>query len=264
MKLKKPLLFLWIAVLLAITSCASSSGSSSPSPKEAESVPTPEFTAKIVASTSWTAWIAKAAGAKKVDILSPVELKHPPEYDFRPGDLEKVKSADLVIYAGYEPFMKKLLEAVAVEESKKQIIATENTPEALKKQTRLLAEKLSTVDAQKAWETELDRITSSLLAEAKEKGLSGKRAVVSKHMLPFAKWIGIQVVGEFGPEEPGAGRVGELAALKPDLIIDNYHNPQGKTIAEMAKAKRVELRNFPGPEHNGILDLLKDNAGKLY
>ncbi|MEK5232113.1 hypothetical protein MHB42_10105 [Lysinibacillus sp. FSL K6-0232] len=61
----------------------------------------------VVASTSLTAMIAKAAGAKNVTYIAPLELRHPPEYDYRPSDLSKITDS-YIIYLGYEPFMKKI------------------------------------------------------------------------------------------------------------------------------------------------------------
>ncbi len=217
----------------------------------------------VVASTSWTALMAKAAGAGNVAVLAPAELKHPPEYDFRPSDVDKLKDAKLIVYAGYEPFMKKMLQATQTPEDKVMQVVTMNTPENLTKQTRLLAEKLGTTEAQKTWETEFYKAVSAIREGSAKQNVAGKRVLVQKHQLPFVKWLGYQVVAEFGPEELSPAKMGELAALKPDLIIDNLHNPQGQGIADMAKCPRVELRNFPSPDHKSLQDLLMDNARKL-
>jgi hypothetical protein len=55
----------------------------------------------------------------------------------------------------------------------------------------------------------------------------------------------------------------ELAALKPDLVVDNLHLPAGKGIADIAKVPRVELRNYPDPSQKNLQDMLKGNAEKL-
>src|SRR5690606_11247868 len=56
----------------------------------------------VLASTAWTGAIAEAAGAAKVDILASFELRHPPERDFRPGDITRALAADVLLWAGYE------------------------------------------------------------------------------------------------------------------------------------------------------------------
>jgi zinc transport system substrate-binding protein/iron/zinc/copper transport system substrate-binding protein len=216
----------------------------------------------IVASTSWTALIAKAAGAGEVTVLAPAELRHPPEYDYRPADIDKVKQAQLIISAGYEPFMKKLLEAAGISGENHYQVVTENTPENLKKQARELAAKMGTTDAEQAWEAEFDNVVADLKAKAEAQQLSQKKAIVQKHMVPMARLFGFEIVAEIA-EEPSPARTAELAALKPDLIIDNFHNPQGEAVAEVAGVPRVEFRNFPAPEHQQIQDLLMDNAKAL-
>jgi hypothetical protein len=54
---------------------------------KAETAPPPQEAA-IIASTSWVAAIADAAGAQNIRILAPVKLCHPPEYELKPSDLE--------------------------------------------------------------------------------------------------------------------------------------------------------------------------------
>ncbi|MFZ5651064.1 MAG: metal ABC transporter solute-binding protein, Zn/Mn family [Bacillota bacterium] len=249
------------SVLLA--GCDTSKKQSATSTGKEAASPAKGYGPMVVASTSWTALMAKAAGAGNVAVLAPAELKHPPEYDFRPSDVEKLKDAKLIVYAGYEPFMKKMLQATQTPEDKVMQVVTVNTPENLKKQTRLLAEKLGTIETQKTWEAEFDNAVSAIREAAAKQNVAGKRVLAQKHQAAFAKWLGCQVVAEFGPEELSPAKMAELAAHKPDLIIDNFHNPQGQGIADIAKCPRVELRNFPGPDHKSLQDLLMDNARKL-
>jgi zinc transport system substrate-binding protein/iron/zinc/copper transport system substrate-binding protein len=98
----------------------------------------------VVASTSWTGAIAEAAGADEVRILAPFELKHPPEYDYRPSDIAQLRSARLLVYGGYEPFVKKLAVAAGLPREKMIVIVTSNDPDNLKKQATLLAENTRT------------------------------------------------------------------------------------------------------------------------
>ncbi|MFZ5595824.1 MAG: metal ABC transporter solute-binding protein, Zn/Mn family [Bacillota bacterium] len=259
---------LWVVWLVALglmvsvlsTGCTSSQTAAVPSESKGTASTAGSSGPKVVASTTWTALMAKAAGAGDVVVLAPAELKHPPEYDFRPSDVEKLNDAKLIIHAGYEPFVKKMLQATQTPEDKVMQVLTVNTPDNLKEQTRLLAEKMGTVEAQKAWEAEFDRDVATIREAAARQNVAGKRVLVQKHQADFVKWLGYQVLAEFGPEELSPAKMGELAALKPDLIIDNFHNPQGQGIAQIAKCPRVELRNFPGPDEKSLQDLLMDNA----
>ena len=54
----------------------------------------------VVASTSWVAAMARAAGAERITVLAPMELKHPPEYDFKPNDIIAATQAQWVLWAG--------------------------------------------------------------------------------------------------------------------------------------------------------------------
>jgi zinc transport system substrate-binding protein len=80
----------------------------------------------------------------------------------------------------------------------------------------------------------------------------------------LVKWLGYDVVGEFGPDEMTPTQLAELAALKPNLIIDNLHMPQGQGFAELSKeTKRIELRSYPDANLQSIQDILRYNATQL-
>jgi zinc transport system substrate-binding protein len=220
---------------------------------------------RVVASTSWVGALAEAAGATRVDVLAPLDLRHPPEYDFKPGDIKRVMDADYVVWAGYEVFMRKIQAAGAVPVDKMVAVFTDNVPATLKEQTQALAKVFGTQTAQAKWEAELDRVTADILTEAKQKGLMGKRAVVHGFLQKYARWMGLEVVGVFGGgEELTAVQMAELIKAKPEIVVDNWHNAQGAGIAAEAKAPRAILINFPG--HGGtrtLIDVLRYNAQQL-
>ncbi|NLW47049.1 MAG: ABC transporter substrate-binding protein [Firmicutes bacterium] len=217
----------------------------------------------VVASTSWTGAIARAAGADEVRVLAPLELKHPPEYDYRPTDIAKLGQASAVVYAGYEPFMKKLLEAAGYPESQTFKVRTTNTPDNLKQQARQLAAKLGTVKQETEWEEEFEQVAVDILEKAKVQNAARTRVLVQQHQQPFVEWLGYQVVGVFSADELTPAKVMEYANLQPDLVIDNYHNPQGKPIVAVAKCGYAELINFPSVKAPGLIELFKENAGRL-
>jgi hypothetical protein len=215
---------------------------------------------RIVASTSWTAAFALAAGAENIGILAPLELKHPPEYELKPSDLAMVGAADLVIYAGYERFAKKLAETAGARTLR---VTTVNDPQTIRSEVRKIAEKIMTQDRYEKWEKEF----GSLTEEIKKKVLAAypdKRAVVHTMQKPFAQWLGFEIVGEFGPAEPSPALVLELVRKRPLLVIDNYHNPCGFPIAEAAKSRYTALINFPGKDGSrSIEDVYRLNAEAL-
>jgi len=217
----------------------------------------------VVASTSWTGAIAEAAGADEVRILAPFELKHPPEYDYRPSDIAQLRSARLLVYGGYEPFVKKLAVTAGLPREKMIVIVTSNDPDNLKKQARFLAEKMGTQKREASWEKTLDKVLADIQRQAQNNNISQKRVLVQKYQVPFVKWLGFDIIGVFSADELSPNKVMEYARMKPDMIIDNFHNPQGRAIAEITGCDYVALINFPSANARTLIELLKDNATKL-
>lgn len=256
MKINKFLIFSLVISLFLVFAVGCSSS-------EDTSNPVDEDVVKVVASTSWTGVIAEAAGATNVTVLAPVELRHPPEYDFKPSDVQALIEADWIIMAGYEAFMNQMIEANNIDEAKIIRVTTTNTYDVLVEQTRAAAEKMGTQEAQGQWELEFTDVMDTILERAQENDVENIKVLVHMHMQGFVRSLGFDVLEVFSADELSPARIGELASMNPDLIIDNFHNPQGVTIAETIDAERVELRNFPGPDHKTIIDLLIANATLL-
>ncbi|GHV23705.1 hypothetical protein FACS189494_11840 [Spirochaetia bacterium] len=218
---------------------------------------------KIVASTSWVAAIARAAGAERITILAPSELKHPPEYELKPSDLRAASKADIILYASWEMFAKKLAETAGSAGVQIINVYTTNDPVKIKEEARRLASIFGTTEREAAWEKEFDTLTAKLRTEI-QAAYPNKRAAVNRMQLPFATWAGFTVAGEYGPAEPSPAVIVDLVGLKPNLVIDNYHGPSGIPIAEAAKVPYSELINFPGKDGTVTLeDVFKYNAAVL-
>lgn len=217
----------------------------------------------VTASTSWTAAFARAAGAADVRVLAPMELRHPPEYELRPSDLEAVKNSALVIYAGYEKFASKLAETAGGAGLRSLRIRTTNDPGTVKAEAAKIAAVLGTEDRLAAWITAFDPFAE----EIRRRILTAwpdRRAVVHKMQRPFAEWLGLDIVGEYGPAEPSPALVLQLVRLRPALVIDNQHNPSGFPIAESAGAAHAPLINFPGKDGTRTIeDVYRYNADVL-
>jgi zinc transport system substrate-binding protein/iron/zinc/copper transport system substrate-binding protein len=217
----------------------------------------------VVASTGWVGAIAQAAGADEVRVLAPLDLKHPPEYDYRPADIAKLNEAALVVYAGYEPFMKKLIAAAGFPEAKVAKVLTANEPANLKQQARLLAARLGTAQKEQAWEKAFDAALGAIRKSAELHRVQQIRVLVQEHQVPLVKWLGYDIVGVFSAGELSPAKVMEYAKLKPDLIVDNFHNPQGKPILEVAQCRYAELINFPSVKASSLIELFRENAARL-
>jgi hypothetical protein len=207
----------------------------------------------VVASTAWTAAFARAAGAREVAIIAPLDLKHPPEYEIKPSDLKILTGAGLVIFAGYEKFAQRLAETAGPAGIETLRIATDNAPEAVKLQTRRIAEKLGTLEAQAAWAPGFDALTLGLRRRV-QSAWPVRRAAVQKMQRSVAEWLGFEIAGEFGPGELTSSALAALARAKPALVIDNYHNPSGKPLADALGCAYVQLINFPGKDGTRSLE----------
>jgi len=207
---------------------------------------------KIVASTWWTAAIARAGGASgEILVIAPAELKHPPEYELKPADLLAVKGADLLVYGGYEKFAARILEASGRSDAGLKL-STDNRPENLIAEAGKVAERLGTKAEYEEWaagfrsyaEASRARVIAGLFPDGSPRG----RVVVQGFLKAWMEWMGFAVAGTFGPGEPSPAQILELAKAKPVLVIDNYHNPSGATLAESLGARYCLLINFPGKD----------------
>jgi len=215
----------------------------------------------VVASTSLSGAIAKAAGAKEVRIISS-ELRHPPEYDLKPSDLLKFEGAKVVIYGGYERMVSKLLET----SKNKNILAiqidTDTSPENLIAQARKISKVLGTEKEEQIWEKKFLEKLKEL--QKKIRPYSGKRAIVHRFAQPFAQWAGLEVVQIVSPGELTPKVIGDAVGRNPELVVDIYHVPVAQVIAENARCKYIQIINFPGVDHTRSLeDIFEYNVTRL-
>ncbi|GHV30326.1 hypothetical protein AGMMS4952_17180 [Spirochaetia bacterium] len=250
-----PKAFLAILVFFAVSSLLFAGGK-----KDAEAAPTGKV---VLASTSWVAAIARAAGAEDVRILAPLDLRHPPEYELKPSDLAAASKADIIIYAGWEQFAKKLADTAGSAGIQTITVTTSNAPEEFRAAAEKIATVLGTEDKLAEWWNGFEPFAADL----REKIIAAypdKRAVVQRMQTPFAAWLGFEIIGEYGPAEPSPAVILEMVQLRPALVIDNYHGPSGQPIAEAAKAPYAELLNFPGKDGTfSIEDVFRYNADVL-
>lgn len=202
---------------------------------------------RVVASTSWTAAFAKAAGATDIVTIAPLELKHPPEYEIKPSDLAAVAGAQFLVHSGYERFAKRLAETAGIDGLTIVQVYTDNIPATFKSEARKLAVLFGTLPAYESWAARFDTLTTSMKTAVSE-AFPDKRVVTHAYLKTYAQWLGLDVVGTFGPGEPSPAVLLELSKARPALIIDNYHNPSGSSIVAATGAPLVTLINFPGKD----------------
>lgn len=217
----------------------------------------------IVASTSWVGAILEAAGARQVQVLAPVELRHPPEYDFSPQDIIDASQADLFFWAGYEGFVKNLVRAAQVGENRLIRVNTNNAPDQLAESVRQVAQVLDTTESFERWKLELDALDATMRKQAQKQEVGGMKAVVQFHHQALARYLGYDVAYVFGPQELTLNDIKAIEEIDPKVIIDNWHSVQGSSFKAPGRTY-VQLVNFPGPfGTKGILDVLRYNATQL-
>ncbi|MFW6290781.1 MAG: metal ABC transporter solute-binding protein, Zn/Mn family [Spirochaetota bacterium] len=222
------------------------------------------FGQQVVASTSWTAAFALAAGAEDVAVLAPYDLTHPPEYELRPTDIRTIMNADLVVYAGYENMVERLLDAAGDADAEALQIMTVHSMQAMTASITAIAEE---IDTEERAARNLDSIRTFIADWSQEVagyGLDEAPVLVHFHQRALAEGLGMNVVGVFGPAPLEARQIDELTKTSPTLIIDNGHNPVAQPVAETTSAPVSVWYNFPGVDGSRtLLDIFEMNRAAL-
>ena len=219
----------------------------------------------VIATTSWTAAFADLAGADRVELLAPYEMRHPPEYELRATDLRRVQEADLLVYAGYENMMDRLQDAIGDGSVESVQISTTYTAETLESQAMKIASALGSEDIARARIGEAIAFLEEWRGEIRDLGLDEDPVVVQFHQESLFKDLGVNVVDTFGPGPLEAQQIARLSRAEPVLVVDNWHNETGQPFAEtLPDVPRVSLINFPGEDDTRtILDVLRHNREKV-
>lgn len=213
----------------------------------------------VVASTSWAGAFATAAGAENVTVVVPDSVPHPPDYDPKPSDLAKVSSADYVLYAPFDSFAPRLRDAAGGNAEAVEV-TLENTPDTIHREVTRLGELFGTSQRAGAWLDTFDQRYAELSAQAKAAVPEpAPTAVAHAFMAYWGKFAGLPVAGTFGPEPVTPGRLAELTALHPGVVLGNAHLPNNPDIPGTTL---VELINFPGPDLD-LIGVFEENTRRL-
>jgi len=206
----------------------------------------------VVASTSLTGALAKAAGATEVRILTPSDVKHPPEYELKPSDIAKLDGANAVVYAGYERMVQKLVEVSKGKGIVEVKVDTTTFPDNLVAQARKIAAVLRTEEKEEVWEKGFLEKLAGL--KARLAPYAGKKAVVHLQAQGFTKWAGLSIAQVIMPGEISPKALADAVGKQPDIVLDILHMPVAKVIADNAKCRYAALINFPGVEKTATLE----------
>jgi hypothetical protein len=206
----------------------------------------------------------------------------PADYDMKPGDIYAVSRAKILFYHGIrgEYWLEKLLNESGNRDLKLvKIYGDWNTPEGAKRYIRWVAGNLSEAlglnlgSKPDTMIESVDEVAEEVMAEAQSLRASDMNVICMSWQTPFVKWVGFNVVAEYGPPETlSAGFVANLTSTAREegaaLIIDNLQVGVdfGAELAPEVGAAHAVLTNFPGaiPGTGSLANMLKYNAEQLF
>ena len=225
----------------------------------------PEAAGPVVATTSWTAAFARAAGIEEVYVLAPFELQHPAEYELKPSDITIVLEAEIVIFAGYERMVPRINEAVGGEGPRLVQIATDYSLETIRESVLASAAITGSQNEAQKSITAIESFYADWTEDIEKLGYSEAKVLTHVFQRALAEELGIQIAAVFGPGPIEAGQLIDLTQDDVDLIIDNWHNSVAGPFEEtMPDAPIVMFINFPGfRDTRTLLDVLWENRRVL-
>lgn len=219
--------------------------------------------AKIVASTSWVAAFAKAAGATDITVIAPANVQHPPDYDPKPADLAAIAEADYVLLAGFEGFAARMQEAVGGDSARLITVQTENSPAAISAEVTRLGELFGTQEQAAAYlanfTAEYERLAGEVRAAV---GASDAVVVAQAFVVPWVAFAGLEPAGTYGPMPLSPAELKALADLRPSVVFENVHMGGGAPVVEATGAQQIDLVNFPAADLD-LLAVFETNAERI-
>jgi zinc transport system substrate-binding protein len=219
----------------------------------------------VVATNTWTAAFAAAAGIKDIVTLAPADLRHPAEYELKPSDVAALQGADLIVSTGFEVMAKRLAEAAGSQRIRVLQIGADYSLATMRSSLLAIAAVAGTETQAKASIEALENFMTAWKEEVSGEGLTGARVLVHVFQVPLMQELGFTVKGVFGPGPLEAGQIAKLSTQPVAFIVDNWHNEVGGPLREtLPSARYVSLINFPGPDGTvTLLDVLTDNRKRL-
>ena len=219
----------------------------------------------VIATSSWTAAYAEAAGAENVTVLAPFEMEHPSEYELRPGDISKLMKADVIIYAGYEVMTERLKKGLDIPQEKLLLVNTDYSYEKIEKSILSIAARLGTERVAHENLLDIRRTFDEGRKAVSEKNIAKRPIIAHRFQSSLVNELGLVPVAVFGPASPEVSAIANVSKIQAPLIIDNIHNPVGQPFKEVSSdAHHILLLNFPGMKGTKtITDVIRYNVAEI-
>lgn len=237
----------------------------------------------VIATSEVFGSLARTLGGEEILVITIIPAGFcPAHYDLRPSDFLHLAQAKLVLYHGIEPWMDRLLANVNSQAMRIKLGGDWNYPEALAGKAKAVAEALTNTLPEKAevfaerlssFLNDLESLSKEIQRKAQELNLSTIPAIVMAWQEAFARWLGLNVVAIYPPEERLSMK--DLVELTQKgrgngvkLVIDNLQSGVsfGSRLAQAIGAAHVVLTNFPGPIPGAVdmLSMLRVNANLVF
>lgn len=223
---------------------------------------------KAMTSTSLMEYIVQQVGGDHVDVINLVPPnQHPGNFDIKPGDIQKLSSANLFLLHGWpgEGYADQL---IASANNPNLTVVTANVdgnwmiPSVQAAATDRVMNILSQIDSQnaatyqqsaEAYKKRIQATESEITARLAKANVAAVKVIASARQADFLQWAGFQVVGTFDSAQDLTPQVvkdliDKGKAEGVSLVINNLQDGQdaGIAIAQELGAKNLNLSNFPG------------------
>lgn len=252
------------------------------SPGHADLIPGGNDRISITCTTTHIAAILEAVGGDLVAITTVIPSGMcPGHFDVSPGELINIRNSELVIYHGYERFMKDMTKDTQGKNAFVKIEVDNNwmIPDvhvtAVREMETILSSGFPDLSGYFSANAEkyIQQITEAktrLLASLEE--IRGRKVIASSMNADFIKWTGLEILSTFGRDEDISlkeySRVAAVGAAKnAELVIDNLQSSgkTGRTLATELEIPFQMLSNFPEQSDSSYsyLNTLDENCAKL-
>jgi len=209
---------------------------------------TREKVIRVVATNSWTAAFAAAAGAKDIVTLAPSELRHPVEYEMKPSDFALLKGAGLIVTTGFEVMAKHLAEAAGRQKIRVVRIDADYSLATLRTSILAIADILGTQDQARTAIAQLEAFLSSWKQELRDDNLYGAPIVVHLFQQPLMAELGFTIKGGFRACSVGGCPDRQALCREGHLYRGQLAQRSGRAAAGIHAASALRrAHQFPWP-----------------
>lgn len=201
---------------------------------------------EIIATNSWTAAFARAAGVENINQIAPIDSDKPEVYEVDQSDIKLIQDSDYLIYGESDLSMLKLFNYFGKTAASLVQIKMSYKPEDVIRAITILSSKFGDGERGRDFLESYNIIFSGAMEFLNRRGLLGASVIVHYNQIPLIEALGFNIIGVFGPAPVQPGELRNYRHLEPKVIIDNDHNPMGIPISDVTGVPRVSMRNFPG------------------